>query len=127
MQLNFIKNSQIGKKITRKSHHLNPMVENSILAEGIRFKVRQIIMKPSSQLSLHLHYHRAKHWIIVNGTALIINNDSSTLLTENESCYIPIGIKHQIKNNGIKDLILIEIETGIYLEDDDVVVIRGIQ
>jgi len=86
-----------------------------------RFKVKRICVKPGSKLSLQMHHHRAEHWIVVKGTALVTNGDKQQLLTENESTYIPIGVVHCLENPGKVDLEIIEVQSGAYLEEDDIV------
>ena len=88
---------------------------------GPRFKVKRIRVKPGAKLSLQMHHHRAEHWIIVRGTALVTNDTNTILLSENQSTYIPIGVKHRLENPGKVELELIEVQTGEYLEEDDIV------
>ena len=87
---------------------------------GDRFKVKRICVKPGASLSLQKHYHRAEHWIIVKGTAQITNGDQTELLNENQSTYIPIGTKHRLENPGKLPLEMIEVQSGSYLEEDDI-------
>lgn len=91
------------------------------LAKGPRFQVKRIVVNPGEQLSLQMHYHRAEHWVIVSGTAEIINGDMSGVFTENQSTYIPLGIAHRLKNPGRVPLVIIEIQSGSYLGEDDIV------
>jgi mannose-1-phosphate guanylyltransferase/mannose-6-phosphate isomerase len=88
---------------------------------GPRFQVKRITVKPGQRLSLQLHHHRAEHWIVVSGTARVRINDNDRLLAENESVYIPIGVKHWLENPGKVNLELIEVQTGGYLGEDDIV------
>ena len=88
---------------------------------GNRFQVKRICVKPGASLSLQKHHHRAEHWVVVSGTALVTKGDESVLLTENESTYIPIGVKHRLENPGKMELQLIEIQSGSYLGEDDIV------
>ncbi|GAA4649741.1 mannose-1-phosphate guanyltransferase [Kistimonas scapharcae] len=88
---------------------------------GERYQVKRITVKPGAQLSLQKHYHRAEHWIVVKGTALVTNGDQEILLTENQSTYIPIGVVHRLENPGKFDLELIEVQSGAYLGEDDIV------
>jgi mannose-1-phosphate guanylyltransferase/mannose-6-phosphate isomerase len=88
---------------------------------GDRFQVKRIAVKPGSSLSLQMHHHRAEHWIVVKGTAKVTNGDQIFLLEENQSTYIPIGAKHRLENPGITDLEMIEVQTGFYLGEDDIV------
>ena len=89
--------------------------------QGERFQVKRITVKPGAKLSLQKHYHRAEHWIVVKGTALVTNGDKEILLSENESTYIPIGVVHRLENPGKFDLELIEVQSGGYLGEDDIV------
>jgi mannose-1-phosphate guanylyltransferase / mannose-6-phosphate isomerase len=91
------------------------------VAEGERFQVKRISVKPGGKLSLQMHHHRAEHWVVVEGTARITNDDQETLLTENQSTYIPIGATHRLENPGKTDLTLIEVQSGAYLGEDDIV------
>lgn len=86
-----------------------------------RFQVKRIVVDPGEENSLQLHYHRAEHWIVVSGTAEVTIGDNSRLLTENESVYIPLGMKHRIKNPGTIPLVFIEVQSGSYLGEDDIV------
>ncbi len=88
---------------------------------GDRFQVKRITVKPGAQLSLQMHHHRAEHWIVVKGTALVTNGDQEILLTENQSTYIPIGTVHRLENPGKFDLEMIEVQSGGYLGEDDIV------
>jgi mannose-1-phosphate guanylyltransferase/mannose-6-phosphate isomerase len=88
---------------------------------GDRFQVKRITVKPGASLSLQMHHHRAEHWIVVKGTAKVTNGDKVFLLEENQSTYIPIGAKHRLENPGINDLEMIEVQSGVYLGEDDIV------
>lgn len=88
---------------------------------GERHQVKRIIVHPGERLSLQMHYHRAEHWIIVKGTALITRGDEEMILTENQSTFIPVGIKHRLENTGKIDLELIEVQSGSYLAEDDII------
>jgi mannose-1-phosphate guanylyltransferase/mannose-6-phosphate isomerase len=88
---------------------------------GERFQVKRIVVTPGAQLSLQLHHHRAEHWVVVRGTALVTRGDEKFLLSENESTYIPLGIKHRLENPGKVPLEIIEIQSGTYLGEDDIV------
>ncbi|MBT8540445.1 mannose-1-phosphate guanylyltransferase/mannose-6-phosphate isomerase [Polynucleobacter paneuropaeus] len=89
--------------------------------EGERFKVKRIQVKPGASLSLQMHHHRAEHWIVVKGTAEITNGDQVIILTENQSTYIPQGQKHRLVNPGKTPLEIIEVQSGGYLGEDDIV------
>ncbi len=88
---------------------------------GPRFQVKRIVVKPRGRLSLQLHHHRAEHWIVVQGTARVTVGDETRIVHENESTYIPIGAKHRLENPGKIDLELIEVQTGSYFGEDDIV------
>jgi len=88
---------------------------------GERFQVKRIAVKAGASLSLQMHHHRAEHWIVVKGTAKVTNGDEVFLLEENQSTYIPIGVKHRLENPGSTDLEMIEVQSGGYLGEDDIV------
>ncbi|HWP26655.1 MAG TPA: mannose-1-phosphate guanylyltransferase/mannose-6-phosphate isomerase [Xanthobacteraceae bacterium] len=91
------------------------------LDEGNRYQVKRIVVKAGGRLSLQMHYHRAEHWVIVRGTARVTVGDQVKTLHENESIYIPIGSRHRLENPGKIDLELIEVQTGSYLGEDDII------
>ena len=105
-----------------KSHKLEyrPWGNYISIAEDKRWQVKKITVKPGSSLSLQLHHHRSEHWIVVKGTALVEIDETNKLLSENESIYIPLGCKHRLTNPGKLDLILIEVQSGSYLGEDDI-------
>ena len=88
---------------------------------GDRYQVKRIVVSPGSELSLQKHHHRAEHWIVVKGTALITRGEEEILLTEDQSTYVPLGTVHRLKNPGRIPLELIEVQTGSYLGEDDIV------
>lgn len=89
--------------------------------QGPRFQVKRILVKPGASLSLQMHHHRAEHWIVVTGTAAVTNGDAVTMLTENQSTYIPLGQRHRLSNPGKVPLEIIEVQSGSYLGEDDIV------
>ncbi|MDQ2070153.1 mannose-1-phosphate guanylyltransferase/mannose-6-phosphate isomerase [Natronospira bacteriovora] len=89
--------------------------------DGERYQVKRITVKPGGRLSLQMHHHRAEHWIIVSGTARVTRGEESFILTENQSTYIPLGEKHRIENPGAIPLEFIEVQSGAYLGEDDIV------
>lgn len=91
------------------------------LDKADRFQVKRIVVKPGEKLSLQMHYHRAEHWIVVQGTANVILGDQTYTLSENQSIHIPLGMKHSLQNPGKIPLELIEVQSGTYLEEDDIV------
>jgi mannose-1-phosphate guanylyltransferase / mannose-6-phosphate isomerase len=88
---------------------------------GSRYQVKRLTVNPGAKLSLQLHHHRAEHWIVVSGTALVTRGEEEILLTENQSTYIPLGTKHRLENPGLMPLHLIEVQSGSYLGEDDIV------
>ncbi|MFZ1479835.1 MAG: cupin domain-containing protein, partial [Paracoccaceae bacterium] len=91
------------------------------LALADRFQVKRIVVKPGAALSLQSHFHRAEHWIVVSGTAKVTIGDAVQLIGENQSVYIPLGVKHRLENPGRLPMVLIEVQTGSYLGEDDIV------
>ncbi len=91
------------------------------LIHGDRFQVKRIVVNPGQKLSLQKHYHRAEHWVVVSGSALVTRGDEQFLLHENESAYIPLGAVHRLENPGKIPLALIEVQSGPYLNEDDIV------
>ena len=91
------------------------------LIEGDRFQVKRIVVTPGHKLSLQKHFHRAEHWVVVNGSALVTCEDRETLVRENESIYLPLGCVHRLENPGRIPVTLIEVQSGAYLGEDDIV------
>ena len=91
------------------------------IAEGINWQVKKIIVKPDASLSLQLHNFRSEHWVIVDGSALVEIDNKEQIINQNESIYIPLGSKHRLSNKGKKDLVLIEVQSGNYLGEDDII------
>jgi mannose-1-phosphate guanylyltransferase/mannose-6-phosphate isomerase len=89
--------------------------------DGNRFQVKRIMVNPGAALSLQMHHHRAEHWVVVSGTAKVTRGDNVMLVAENESTYIPIGTRHRLENPGKVPLFLIEVQSGSYLGEDDIV------
>jgi len=89
--------------------------------DGERFQVKRIVVHPGASLSLQMHHHRAEHWVVVRGTARVTRGDEEFLLSENQSAYIPIGIRHRLENPGKLPLEIIEVQSGAYLGEDDIV------
>ena len=107
------------KNLHRKVHR--PWGWYDSIDEGERFKVKRIQVKPKASLSLQMHHHRAEHWIVVKGTAEITNGEQVITLSENQSTYIPLGQKHRLTNPGSIPLEIIEVQSGSYLGEDDIV------
>ncbi|HAT8499805.1 mannose-1-phosphate guanylyltransferase/mannose-6-phosphate isomerase [Vibrio vulnificus] len=91
------------------------------IAEGKRYNVKKVIVKPGQKTAMQLHYHRAEHWVVVSGTAMVYRGEETHIVTENESIYIPVGIQHCFENPGKVPLEIIEVRTGSYLAEDDIV------
>ncbi|QEU09349.1 mannose-1-phosphate guanylyltransferase/mannose-6-phosphate isomerase [Paracoccus yeei] len=91
------------------------------LALADRFQVKRIVVNPGAALSLQSHFHRSEHWIVVSGTARVTVDDTVTLVTENQSIYVPLGAVHRMENPGKVPMVLIEVQTGSYLGEDDIV------
>ena len=106
-------------KLHREVHR--PWGTYTVLEDGEQFKIKRIVVKPKHSLSLQMHYHRSEHWVVVSGTARVVNGDMDVLVRTNESTYIPAGIQHRLENPGILDLVMIEVQSGAYLGEDDIV------
>lgn len=100
---------------------VRPWGAYTVLEEGPGFKIKRIVVKPGGALSLQMHAHRSEHWVVVSGTAQIINGDDRVTLQANQSTYIPAGHKHRVINTGDTELALIEVQCGAYLGEDDIV------
>jgi mannose-1-phosphate guanylyltransferase/mannose-6-phosphate isomerase len=114
------------KEAGRYEHSLHrevfrPWGSYDSIENGERFQVKRLKVKPGATLSLQMHHHRAEHWIVVSGTARITRGEEVFLLEENQSTYIPIGVKHRIENLGMIPLHIIEVQSGSYLGEDDIV------
>jgi mannose-1-phosphate guanylyltransferase/mannose-6-phosphate isomerase len=94
------------------------------LINGDRFQVKRIVVKPGEKLSLQKHFHRAEHWVVVAGTALVVRDADQEMVRENESIYLPLGCVHRLENPGRIPLELIEVQSGSYLGEDDIVRIQ---
>ena len=114
-------------KASGRSEHLlhrevfRPWGSYDSLDNGERFQVKRLVVRPGGVLSLQLHHHRAEHWVVVSGTARITRGEENFLLEENQSTYIPIGVRHRIENPGKIPLHIIEVQSGGYLGEDDIV------
>jgi mannose-1-phosphate guanylyltransferase/mannose-6-phosphate isomerase len=115
-----LKQQQRGELESHTVVH-RPWGSYETLASGPRFQVKRIIVKPRHKLSLQMHHHRAEHWIVVCGTAQVTCGEREYLLSENESTFIPLGAKHRLENPGAIPLELIEVQSGGYLGEDDIV------
>jgi len=92
-----------------------------MLEEGVRHRINRIVVKPGQHMSTQMHYHRSEHWVVVSGTAKVICNGVEKLLKQKESTYVPMNTPHRVENPGVIDLVMIEVQNGEYLGDDDIV------
>lgn len=106
-----------------KTHRMvhRPWGTYTVIEEGPRFKIKRIEVKPGGSLSLQMHYHRSEHWIVVSGVAKVTNGEREFLVQTNESTFIPAGHKHRLQNPGVTNLVMIEVQSGEYLGEDDIV------
>ncbi|NMZ69240.1 mannose-1-phosphate guanylyltransferase (GDP) /mannose-6-phosphate isomerase, type 2 [Pseudomonas peli] len=114
------------KKSGHSAHLIHQVVHRpwgayTTLEEGERFKIKRIVVKPGASLSLQMHHHRSEHWIVVSGMARVVNDERELMLDTNESTFIRAGHKHRLENPGVIDLVLIEVQSGDYLGEDDIV------
>lgn len=98
-----------------------PWGSHETVASGERYQVKKIILKPKEKITLQMHHHRAEHWVVVSGTAKVAKGPETFILTENQSTYIPVGIPHSVENPGLIPLELIEVRSGSYFEEDDII------
>lgn len=108
---------------THKLHRMvhRPWGSYTVLEEGPRFKIKRIEVRPGASLSLQMHHHRSEHWIVVSGMAKVINGDQEMFVRTNESTYIPAGHRHRLENPGVCPLVMIEVQSGEYMGEDDIV------
>lgn len=100
---------------------VRPWGTYTILEEALGFKIKRIEVKPKASLSLQMHHHRSEHWVVVRGTAKVTSGDKVILIEANESTYIPAGQKHRLENPGEIPCVMIEVQCGSYLGEDDIV------
>lgn len=115
------------KKADRKEARENVTMYRSwgkytLLTEGKDYRVRKVEMNPGKSLTMQMHYHRSEHWTVISGTGKITIDDKESIFTENQSTYIPMGVKHKLSNPGKIPLVIIEVQSGKYINDDDIVV-----
>ncbi len=112
-----------GKRSEHRAHRrvFRPWGSYEGLDAGERFQVKRLVVKPGASISLQLHYHRAEHWVVVRGTARVTRGEGAFVLTENQSAYIPTGVQHRLENTGNIPLEIIEVQSGGYLGEDDIV------
>ena len=124
----------IVAQLKQSGHHLHqlhrtvhrPWGTYTTLENGERFKIKRIVVKPKASLSLQLHHHRSEHWIVVSGMAVVVNDEQELMLNTNESTFIRAGHKHRLSNPGVIDLVLIEVQSGDYVGEDDIVRLEDI-
>jgi mannose-1-phosphate guanylyltransferase len=114
------------KKQGHEAHKLHRTVHRpwgtfTVLEAGPRFKIKRIEVRPGASLSLQMHYHRSEHWIVVSGMAKVVNGDKEIFIGTNESTYVPAGHKHRLENPGLTLLVMIEVQSGEYMGEDDIV------
>ena len=114
------------KASNRTEHHLHrevyrPWGKYDSIDFGDRDQVKRITVKPGEKLSIQMHHHRSEHWIVVSGTAKVTNGEQTIIVTEDQSTYIPLGTIHALENPGKIPLEMIEVQTGSYLGEDDIV------
>lgn len=114
------------KSLDHEAHKLHrtvfrPWGSYTILGEGKNFKIKRIEVNPGASLSLQMHYHRSEHWVVVSGTAKVTNGDNIIIINTNESTFIPVGNKHRLENPTNEPVILIEVQSGDYVGEDDIV------
>jgi len=109
---------QINSGMTTENR---PWGSFTVLEEGPGYKIKRIVVLPSHRLSLQMHHHRSEHWIVVSGMAKVVNGEREIFVRTNESTYIPAGHKHRLENPGKIDLHMIEVQSGSYLGEDDIV------
>jgi mannose-6-phosphate isomerase len=108
-----------GKSIA--AGELRPWGSFTVLEEGRGYKIKRIEVNPGHRLSLQMHHHRSEHWIVVSGTAKVVCGDREILLSNNQSTYVPQCTTHRLENPGVIPLVLIEVQNGEYLGEDDII------
>ncbi|MEG4072673.1 cupin domain-containing protein [Microcoleus sp. Pol14C2] len=93
----------------------------TVIDAGDRYKINRIEVKPGHHISTQMHYHRSEHWVVVSGTAKVICDDKETILMQKQSTYVPMNTAHRVENPGVIPLVMIEIQNGEYLGDDDII------
>ena len=106
---------------TLAATELRPWGSFTILEEGKGYKIKRIEVKPGHRLSLQMHHHRSEHWIVVAGTAKVVCGEAEIILASNQSTYVPQCTPHRLENPGVISLVLIEVQNGEYLGEDDII------
>jgi len=112
-------NNHSAQQIHLTAHR--PWGTYTVLEEGALHKIKRIVVKPHASLSLQMHRHRSEHWVVVSGSAEVVNGEREFTIRADESTFIPAGHKHRLANLGDEDLVIIEVQTGSYLGEDDIV------
>jgi mannose-1-phosphate guanylyltransferase len=120
---------QVAAQLKAKGHEsyrlhrtvARPWGTYTVLETGPRFKIKRIAVKPGASLSLQMHHHRSEHWVVVSGMAKVVNGDEEIYVSTNESTYIAAGHRHRLENPGVLELVMIEVQSGDYLGEDDIV------
>ena len=116
--INNMSESQTSENmVTRKP----PWGTVTVLEKGNGYCINRIVVQPREHISTQIHHHRSEHWIIVSGTAKVICNGQEKLLKQKESTYVPMNARHRIENPGVIPLVIIEVQNGEYLEEDDII------
>lgn len=118
--VNLLKRDNRSEAITHQTVY-RPWGSYQSIDAAERFQVKRITVKPGASLSLQMHHHRAEHWVVVSGTAKVVTGGQEKILSENQSTYIPLGVTHRLENPGVIPLELIEVQSGSYLGEDDIV------
>jgi mannose-6-phosphate isomerase len=108
---------EVGIEPTRKP----PWGKVTLLEQGERYRINRIEVKPGHHISTQMHYHRSEHWIVVSGTAKVICDGEEKLLMQEQSTYVPMNTPHRVENPGVIPLIMIEVQNGEYLGEDDII------
>jgi mannose-6-phosphate isomerase len=111
---------QLISSVESAATEFRPWGSFTTLEEGPGYKIKRIEVNPGHRLSLQMHYHRSEHWIVVSGTARVICDEKETLLKQKESTYVPMNTRHRVENPGSIPLVMIEVQNGEYLGDDDI-------
>lgn len=99
---------------------IRPWGTVTVLEEGNRYRINRIEVNPGSHISTQMHYHRSEHWVVVSGTAKVICDGTETTLVQKQSTYVPMSTRHRVENPGVIPLVMIEIQNGEYLGEDDI-------
>lgn len=103
------------------STRIRPWGTVTTLEEGERYRINRIQIEPGQHMSTQMHYHRSEHWVVVSGTARVTFDGQETILTSRQSTYVPMNTKHRVENPGVIPLVMIEVQNGEYLGEDDII------